>query len=882
MANLGRIFVFSIQIILSTKSFLFSWARDTHDSNAVSSSPSSMKCYFALKDKKADCSFRRLTSVPQHLTFDTRILNLSHNAIQLLEHNSFTRYVSLIALTLKYNNICKIEKYSFYPLKHLTELDLSLNSFIKLPGGEIFKASCNLLHLYLSNNRMTSIPADIFTWLPKLKSLRLDHNELSRIHITSCSENVDLSINLQNNQFQCISSETFIYPCVSDAIDLDFNPIRQIDANAIASIPVRSLTIPMHTAQNRRQWKELFESISRSNFLQELRVKDSTIDHFLNDIFVTMGKKSLTTLKLELRNLKYLSRMIFGNLSSVSQLYLEFGKLQIIAPEHFFGMNNLRTLSLQENDIMSIRAKSTSKWSIDLQALDLRYNVLNGISNETFYCMNNLTKLDLSYNLQLTLLIINSSLCLRNLQYLNMTETRVIAVYLQIPLLKSINISKSNYVVIIPEYSSFFNGTPILEEIDMRDFTSSCQWCSGIRYMLSGLKHLRYLTLSENSLSILHQRTFEDLSSLEELDISFCNLSTIQPGAFVGLRSLRILHLEGNILQYLSGNTFGDMKQLAQLHVDLNILTGLEDNLFVKMPLLSTLTLSSNKLLVLNQTASRQRRSTLIFIDISNNPVKCDCDMKWLFGKDGNFVRLINTNQTRCSEASLEALRGKPIEFFNPEVQCIQQVAIYCAIPIIVVAFVASVICAYHSRWKLKYNLFLLRFAIRDFHQIRDDRDKNDYEYDINIMFIDADEEWARVTLRPGLEERLQGFDRITFGDQDFLLGRHVLDAVLDVVQKSLKTVLLLSRVAVLDNWFMIKFHMVLDHVIDRQTEDLVVVFLEDIPDEELPFLVREYLNDGRPYVRWVENEKGQKYFWAELIKILTINVRRQKFIPNE
>ena len=408
MATMARIFVFIFQVSLLLQSFSFSWETNTSFSNAASSSPSSIKCYFTLKDKEADCSFRRLTSVPQHLPFDTRILNLSHNAIQIIEHNSFTRYVGLLGLTLKYNNISTIGKLSLHPLRRLTELDLSFNSLVKLPGGEMFKATCNLLHLILSNNRITSFPTDLFTWLPNLKSLRLNHNELSRMHITSCSKNVDLSINLQHNTFQCITSETFVYPCVSHIIDLDFNPIRQVDADAIASIPARSLIIPLHTAQYPRQWKELFEGISRSNLLQELKVKDSVIDHFPNDTFVTMGKKSLTTLKLELRSLKYLSRMIFANLSSVSQLYLEFGKLQMIAPEHFFGMNNLRTLSLKANDILSIRANFTSKWSIDLQELDLSYNVFDAIEIETFYCMENLTYLDLSYNLELFVVVIDN------------------------------------------------------------------------------------------------------------------------------------------------------------------------------------------------------------------------------------------------------------------------------------------------------------------------------------------------------------------------------------------------------------------------------------------------------------------------------------------
>ena len=101
-------------------------------------------------------------------------------------------------------------------------------------------------------------------------------------------------------------------------------------------------------------------------------------------------------------------------------------------------------------------------------------------------------------------------------------------------------------------------------------------------------------------------------------------------------------------------------------------------------------------------------------------------------------------------------------------------------------------------------------------------------------------------------------------------------------VENGYKTIVLLSRASVRDNWFLIKFRTAMDHVNDVQLDNIVVIFLEDIPDEELPFLVRLYLSDRRPYLMWVENEQAQRYFWLELVKDLTINLRRNNLIPPE
>ena len=198
--------------------------------------------------------------------------------------------------------------------------------------------------------------------------------------------------------------------------------------------------------------------------------------------------------------------------------------------------------------------------------------------------------------------------------------------------------------------------------------------------------------------------------------------------------------------------------------------------------------------------------------------------------------------------------------------------------------FVLSVafIISYHYRWFLRYKLFLLKLAILGYREIQDGRERDEFEYDINVMFVDGDEEWAANNFRPELERRLPDFGRIAFGDDELILGKHYFDAVYYNVEKSFKTILLLSRVAVQDHILMTKFRIAMNHVTDTETQNLILVFLEDIPDQELPHLVRLHLSRQGAYLMWEEDEEGQEYFWIKLTKHLNSNLRVNHLIPPE
>eukprot|EP00057_Strongylocentrotus_purpuratus_P017600 XP_011672074.1 PREDICTED: toll-like receptor 4 [Strongylocentrotus purpuratus] len=395
-------------------------------------------------------------------------------------------------------------------------------------------------------------------------------------------------------------------------------------------------------------------------------------------------------------------------------------------------------------------------------------------------------------------------------------------------------------------------------------------------------RSLTTLDLKKNPLATLQSGLFLDLLFLQELDLSYCELFQIESKTFEGLQRLKTLYLQGNKLHGLPRKVFQNSGELATILLEGNKLRYLEHDLFVNSSKLQNLTLAGNRLSGFNRSTFEPIFTNLISIDISNNEFVCTCNLKWLPLWLSGSITLLDENDTRCSPASLEELRESPLLSFKPAELCGTNVFLYTLLPLGIICITVLLIFAYRHRWFLKCKIFLLKLAVIGYREIPDARDFDDYEFHVNIMFAEEDEEWVRDRFRPVLEELLPEYERNLYGDDDLPLGMHYYDAVHYVVEMSYKTIVLVSRAAIKDNWFIIKFRTAADQVNDTQIENMVVIFLEDIPDDELPFLVRLYLSDRKPYLSWEEEEWFQEYFWQKLTKMLTINLRCNNVTPPE
>ena len=843
---------------------------------------SSGTCEENIKRKTAVCSGRRLSTVPDDLQRDLEILDLSRNNINSLVNTSFNRYSNLVELNLRDNNLSTIEIGALYPMKQLRILNLSVNRNIRIPSGKIFQWSSNLIYLYLFTNDLKTIPKDSLRWLPKLQLLNLQSNKIDFINITYCGTGPNLTVDLSANDFDSITAETFAFICNCDILNLDINPVREIDADIISALSVRSLSVSVHDKNRHRVLAQLFNGISRSR-ISELKIKDVwiRISSFPPWIFDSMHDKSLSLLYFDLGRLDFLQPLIFANLSRVAHLHM-YSELQNLEPDFFQGMSKLSILTFHSS--LKLINQYQSKWNLDLDRLILENNQLQSVDWYAFVGLENLTELDLNNNPNLAFLNITKSSGLSSLHTLDLRRTALISISIHAPLLKSFSLSVYYDISHDDDFVDLFSHTQLLEQIDM-EFAAivrlSYSKCN--HSLFRGLQNLTTLGLSRNvKLTNLQEGTFLYQSSLAELDLRLCQLSTIESGAFEGLHSLHTLRLESNKLHNFPGNVFHGMKQLTILNLDHNLLTAFDKHIFSDT-MISVLTISDNQLVRLSSTTFRPVVHVLKSIDISWNPLECNCEMKWLLEWFRGSLEIMNQNFTLCSSsASIKPLREKPIMSLNLSDHCTPNIPLYLSLVFASVLIFATITVIYINRWVLKYNLFLMKLKIFGYAVMQDPREHTDYRYDLNVMFCDDDREWARGYLRPGLEEKLPHFVRTAYGDEDLTPGMYYMDAVLDLVENSFKTILLLSRAAILNDWFMVKFRLTLDYVNDIQTDNVLVIFIEEIPREEEPYRLQLYIDDGGPHLTWMEDEQNQENFWTELLGSITVNLTRTHLIPHE
>ena len=842
-------------------------------------------CYVSTdKFKAAQCFSGNVKSVPNYLENDIVELMLRSNMITNLSANSFRRYTILEHLDLSYNDITFIANTALSPLGKLRWLDLSHNLNLMSIRSDIFQVCENLRFLNLSKCHLTTVPHDIFKWLPRLQEIKLSRNSISLINFTVCPD-VELQLfSLVETNITALTTENFIFPCRCDILALQYNVIQVLDYEVIASLSVKSLTLGfIYTRVDLSPlvqfYKELMKGISRSS------IEALTLGYFdgrIADSILELGEKILS--KLDFVQLQFFDGSVFRILSRVQCLSVFYSDIGLIQPSYFEGMNNLVDLAMPYNRILKIDS-SSSRWNTSLQSLDLNMNLLTYIDSTSFSGLDKLLFLDLSNNRILK----HISLTLLNLEYLNISQTEAIKTEFNVPKLANFIFSGRLANPFGMESSNFFEtfkpneAVPSLKKVDLSDSHIYCNelWDSESKTtFFHSFKNVIIIFLDANPLRYLPDGIFPQLIFLQELYLSKCKLSLIGPRVFEGMHSLLILSIEENNLASLSPSVFFTTTSLEALYVVGNVLTFLDDNLFKNTHRLSNLSLARNDFTSFNMTAFRPIMSSLRIIDISNNPLECSCSMKLMVEWLRNRSDIKQFRDAKCSFDIDRNLRGESLIFIDPQTMCYSQLELYWLVPFLVIVLAIFIASAVHLKWLVRYKIFLLKLALLGYREAEDARDHNDFQFDLNIMFTGDDQEWAAHDLRQALNQKLPEFQRVTFGDDDLPLGMYYLDAVLYLIEHSFKTILLLSRAATHDNEFMMKVRIALDHMTDTNMQSAVLVFLENIPEEEMPYLVKLYISEQMPYINWEESEEGQREFWKKFVKRLKVNVRRNDMVP--
>ncbi|XP_052747050.1 leucine-rich repeat-containing G-protein coupled receptor 5 isoform X1 [Bicyclus anynana] len=395
---------------------------------------------------------------------------------------------------------------------------------------------------------------------------------------------------------------------------------------------------------------------------------------------------------------------------SIQRLIIRNNKIKTIDSSMQFYAD-LQHLDLSQNELVSIPTKSFS-YQRKLQELHLNHNKLSSVSNTTFQGLNSLTVLNLKHNF---------------------LEELTNGVFSTLPRLEELNLGQNRIQRIEPRAFAGLSALRIL-------YLDDNQLSSVPTISFSLLGSLAELHVGLNAFSLLPDNAFAGLNRLAVLDLNGAGLSNISDNAFSGLPGLRSLNFCGNRLGFVPTQQLSGLTRLEELNIGQNDFTALESNSFKGLKNLKfidisgaaqletiekgafedninleTVVLTNNKKLSVIEDCSllglpKLRHVTLrdnaivtlsesVFIgkelkklDLSDNPIFCDCQILWLqqlLSDKRNFT------QIQC--ASPEHLKDKNLKMLSADdLGCVlhdtRQQTIICIVVVACVATIATLV----------------------------------------------------------------------------------------------------------------------------------------------------------------------------------------------
>ena len=850
--------------------------------------------------KRVSCIGKRLRRVPSNIPLSVTELYLSHNLLTEIETGAFRNLTSLTVLSLEYNLIDKMANGAFLGLTRLKTLYLRGNQLTTL-SSEVFRDLCSLSNVYLTQNKLVNIPD--MEHAQNLIYFTVDNNNLqSALFLDGFRNLTRLStVVLSNNPKLTQIKDT-------DFVALNHTTVRKIDLSRcgitdlgreLFNFPrLQSLVLSFNTGWNETFLRRVLSSLANCSELTSLDLSGViSLPTLAADIF-----SSLATVPLKHLNLAHTTRIAvvdngtFQYFPTLERLDLSNSEFSIIQDYTMTQMKKLKTLKLSHNKLKLFPDLSLPS----LQVLDMSFcSFIQELKTLVFFDLPVLSTL-VMHDCGIHKIFKDAFLGLNQLKTLDLSRNQVGSSSLPAELFAPLN-------QLTELDLSYNNLKQIITEKDL----------------FKDLQGLTTLDFSGNGCSMIPQEIFTALSSLTRLDLSRNSLgdsviTDVSGGKlFYGLYSLQRVMLMENHIHGLPVGFFDDLLSLQLLNLSNNQLGGWNGSAFRNSANLSLIDFSWNTITAVPEQ-SVMSLAPDVKLNLSDNPFACWCDLiwfrNWITSYNITDEKLPGLELYKCSSPSTMA--NKHLLDFRPE-----EIAKWCSPPPwititvsvgsgVAIAIVLIVALCYKYRWPIRLKIYKAKKRMKKkkkrmrgepgYGRLDEDME-NAYDVYVSYGPSDADEQWVTETLMPVIDvkERARQEQLVArenddeaeenrarpiinfhsvktyWEDRDMLPGSSEIGAIADAIYGSRKVLLVVSSEYLNDGRRAYEIQIAVDKSCRAhlQLEDIVIVLLDEDAAVRLPAELHRKIEDA---LQWTPDDPhGQALFWQRLQDHLDIPLQR-------